>query len=63
MKKVIKQIDEQLGHNYAKEHPELIGCLLIANAINEIDETLVQTAQTIVDSIDIKNLFKIFFGR
>jgi hypothetical protein len=43
----VKQIDQTLGNGYAAGHPELLGAYLVANALHEIDKTLVETAEII----------------
>jgi len=45
----VKQIDKVFGTGYAKDHPELTGPYLVAQAIREVDETLASTAQSLLD--------------
>ena len=48
----VNQVDKLFGSGYAREHPELIGRYLIAHAIQEIDETIASTAQSLLDLPD-----------
>lgn len=45
----ITQIDKVLGNGFAKAHPELLGFCLISKAITEIDKTLVEAIENIIE--------------
>ena len=53
----VKQIDTTLGEGYAKAHPELLAAYVVANALTEIDKTLVETAQTVAE---VAKRFRLF---
>lgn len=47
-----EHIDQVFGVRYAVEHPELVGWYLMAHAVQEIDETLASTAQSLLNLSD-----------
>ena len=64
MRAAIRDIDEQLGHGYAAQHPELIaaymqtasadfGASVIARAIESIGTTIDNTVETVVMTLSM----------
>ena len=49
VKDAVKQIDTVLGQGYAEANPTLIGAVLQADALQDIDTTLVEALQSLVN--------------
>jgi hypothetical protein len=56
LKEAVKEIDAVFGSGFAKANPSLVGAVLQANALQEIDATLVETLQHVVDASEKVNL-------
>ncbi len=64
IQEAVKQIDGlQLGVSYARDNPTLIGLVMLAGAIDEIDKTLVEIASSTHGAISKINLLSSLFGR
>lgn len=46
---IIRVLDDTYDLGYARRHPELVGAMLLANAIHELDNTLSSTARTVLN--------------
>jgi hypothetical protein len=57
LQETVKQIDKSLGDGYAKAHPELLAGALVAEALGEIDKTLVEAIQIVSDTAKHFRLF------
>jgi hypothetical protein len=48
IREAVKEIDAVFGAGYAKENPGLVGSVLQADALKEIDKTLVEAIENAV---------------
>jgi len=58
----VKEIDAVFGVGYAKANPSLVGAVLQADALHEIDKTLVEV-MSIAGKVNLGALVSNLFGR
>lgn len=51
MRRAIKDVDDTFGPGYAKEHPELLGSIVLASAIDYCGTVLHNSLETITDIV------------
>lgn len=62
LKEAIKQIDAVFGHEYTVANPNLVGMLLLSDALTEIDKTLVEIVESVVAGAGKVNLASFVSG-
>ena len=55
----VKQIDSVFGDGFAKANPVLVGAILLANALKEIDKTLVGAVENVTNATGKINLLSL----